>query len=54
MGETTAGGETVLLNGTPQRASGALGYHVLEVLLGAIKSAETRETVVIESTNISA
>jgi predicted dehydrogenase len=39
-----------LLNGTPQRASGALGYHVLEVLLGAIKSAETRETVAIEST----
>ena len=39
-----------LLNGTPQRASGALGYHVLEVLLGAIKSAATRETVMIEST----
>jgi predicted dehydrogenase len=39
-----------LLNGTPQRASGALGYHVLEVLLGAIRSAETRETVTIEST----
>ncbi len=39
-----------LLNGTPQRASGALGYHVLEVLIGALTSAETRETTYIDST----
>lgn len=39
-----------ILEGGPHRASGALGYHVLEVMLGAIKSGETRETVTIEST----
>lgn len=39
-----------LREGGPHRASGALGYHVLEVMLGALQSGQTRETVVIEST----
>ncbi|MCO5224262.1 MAG: Gfo/Idh/MocA family oxidoreductase [Thermomicrobiales bacterium] len=39
-----------LRTGSVQRASGALGYHVLEVMLGALRSGETRETVVVEST----
>lgn len=38
-----------LLTGSAQRASGALGYHVLEVMLGALTSGERRETVHIES-----
>lgn len=39
-----------LQTGGSHKASGALGLHVLEVMLGAIKSGETRETVMIEST----
>lgn len=39
-----------LREGGDLRASGALGYHVLEVMLGALQSGETRETVEIEST----
>lgn len=39
-----------LREGGPHRASGTLGYHVLEVMLGALQSGQTRETVVIEST----
>lgn len=36
--------------GGDHRASGALGFHVLEVLLGAISSGESKQTVEIEST----
>lgn len=39
-----------LREGGPFRASGALGFHVLEVMLGALESGETRKTVEIEST----
>lgn len=39
-----------LRDGGAHRASGDLGYHVLEVMLGALSSGETRETVEIEST----
>lgn len=39
-----------LREGGSHRASGALGFHVLEVLLGALQSGETRTTVEIEST----
>ena len=39
-----------LCDGGAHRASGALGFHVLEVMLGALQSGETRETVEISST----
>ena len=38
-----------LREGGDHRASGALGFHVLEVMLGALESGETRQTVEIES-----
>lgn len=38
-----------LREGSDHRASGALGYHVLEVMLGALESGETGKTVTIES-----
>ena len=39
-----------LQEGGDHRASGALAMHVLEVMLGALKSGETGETVEIAST----
>lgn len=39
-----------LREGGDHRASGALGFHVLEVMLGALESGESGKTVMIEST----